>query len=216
MIRSDAVDKLIAIGRTLSERGWLRATSGNLSVRDPDSGSICITRSGADKQRLGAADILALDGDGTLSAGHGKPSFETPIHLALYRATGAGAVFHVHTIYNNLVTRHAAPEGLALQSHEMLKALGHWDEDARIVVPVVPNYANMVKLANAVFDAVNPSVPGVLLDRHGIYAFGSGADEALRHLEAFEFLFEWLCLARMTEAFTNRPLAPVKPADVIS
>jgi Ribulose-5-phosphate 4-epimerase and related epimerases and aldolases len=37
-------------------------------------------------------------------------------------------------------------------------------------------------------------VPGVLIRNHGIYAWGESPLAAKRHLEAFEFLFQY-CLA---------------------
>ncbi len=198
--RAQAVDALIAISGEIARRGWLRATSGNLSVRDMDAGTVYITRSGADKQRLTADDILTLSPEGLVLGGTGKPSFETAIHQAIYAQTAAGAVFHIHTVYNNLVSRHAVDDGIRFQDHEMLKALGHWDEGAAITLPVVPNHADITRLADAVGEVVNPAVPAVLLRRHGVYAFGDSAESALRHLEAFEFLFEWLCLDRLTDA----------------
>jgi methylthioribulose-1-phosphate dehydratase len=36
-----------------------------------------------------------------------------------------------------------------------------------------------------------PRIPGILLRKHGIYAWGANAFEAKRHLEAFEYLFEY-------------------------
>ncbi|NMP21356.1 methylthioribulose 1-phosphate dehydratase [Sulfobacillus harzensis] len=200
------VDTLIGVAGELATRGWLRATSGNLSVKDPDSGRIYITRSGSDKQRLTPADVLTLSAEGNILAGVGKPSFETPVHLAIYRHTSSGAVFHVHTVYNNLVSRYADDMGVRFHDHEMLKALGHWQEDAAVTLPVVPNFAHIPQLAEAVAQAVNPRVPAVLLKKHGIYAFGETADAALRHLEAFEFLFEWLCLDRLSEAAARHPV----------
>lgn len=204
--RQNAVHALVRISGELANRGWLRATSGNLSVRDPETGVIFITRSGADKQRLTAHDVLTLAPDGRILEGEGKPSFETAIHQTVYQHTSSGAVLHVHTVYNNLVSRHAGPEGLALQDHEMLKALGHWQEGARITVPVVENYADIHRLAQIVSTAIDPTVPAVLLKRHGIYAFGESPDAALRHLEALEFLFEWLCLDRLTESIGVLPV----------
>lgn len=194
---ASAAQRLIEISGELATRGWLRATSGNLSLRDQETGLTYITRSGADKQRLIAQDILTLAADGSVIAGEGQPSFETGVHRAIYRVTQAGAVFHIHTIYNNGVAKLAGEAGLFLHDHEMLKALGHWDEGASLVVPLVPNYADIDQLAEAVTRALNPAVPAVLVRRHGIYAFGDSAESALRHLEAFEFLFEWACLDRL-------------------
>ena len=42
----------------------LPATAGNFSVRDAESGVIFISRSGLDKGRMTAEDLLALDADG--------------------------------------------------------------------------------------------------------------------------------------------------------
>ena len=210
--RTAAVESLIRVSKELAERGWLRATSGNLSIRDTQTGTVYITRSGADKQRLQSDDVLTLSAHGEIVQGSGRPSFETAIHQAIYRSVDAGAVFHVHTVYNNLVSRHTVDGGIEFHDHEMLKALGHWDEGARITLPVVPNYADIDRLAEAVAKVVSPSVPAVLLARHGIYAFGETADAALRHLEAFEFLFEWLALDRISGAAAVSALSEAQPS----
>ncbi len=210
--RATAVETLIRVSKELAARGWLRATSGNLSIRDTATGRVYITRSGADKQRLQPDDVLTLSDASEILEGLGRPSFETAIHRAIYRSVGAGAVFHVHTVYNNLVSRHAQDGGIEFHDHEMLKALGHWDEGARITLPVVPNYADIDRLAEAVAKVVRPAVPAVLLARHGIYAFGETAEAALRHLEAFEFLFEWLALDRLGAAAALAVLPEAQPS----
>ena len=198
------ITALIDVAQDLARRGWLRATSGNLSLRDVQNQIIYITRSGVDKQRLAASDIIGITPDGVLIAGEGKPSFETAIHQAIYARTSAQAVLHVHTVYNNLVSRYAADGAIALTDHEMLKALGHWDENARVALPVVSKYYDIGRAAPAVAQALNPDVPGVLLARHGIYAFGESLTDAVRHLEAWEFLLEWLCLEHLAQASQQR------------
>lgn len=189
---------VLDVGQQLAERGWLRATSGNLSVMDRDTGIIYITKSGIDKQLLVASDIIGVNLEGTVIEGDGTPSFETAIHIAIYRATDAQCVLHVHTVFNNLITRHATDQGLILRDHEMLKALGHWDENATIRVPIVPNYADIAQLSRTVTEELDPQVPAILVQRHGIYAYGRTADDAQKHLEALEFLFEWLAWDRLT------------------
>ena len=201
-------ETLIAVARDLAARNWLRATSGNLSLRDPESGVIYITRSGVDKQRLDSSDIIGVTSSGTVVGGTGKPSFETAIHQVIYARTSAQAVFHVHTVYNNVAARYAEGRGLEIGDHEMLKALGHWGENARVTVPVIPNYADIRRVADAAEQALDPAVPAFLLVRHGIYAFGESVPDARRHLEALEFLFEWLHLDRMAQfaAVSGLPL----------
>ena len=198
MNKEKAAATLLNISQELAPRGWLRATSGNLSLRDPKTGLVFITRSGVDKQRLSSADIIGITLNRELVSGEGAPSFETAIHTAIYRTTEAGAVFHIHSVYNNVAANYARQGQLTLHSHEMLKALGHWDETAQVAIPVVPNFADINRVASTLTQVINPKVPAVLLERHGVYAFGKTANDALRHLEALEFLFEWLCLERLT------------------
>jgi methylthioribulose-1-phosphate dehydratase len=189
MTRAEGEETLRRLKEVLAARGWLRATSGNLSVR-LDDGTILITASGTDKQVMAPNDTLRVDAAGAkLDATPAKPSAETALHLAVYRRMAAGAVLHVHTVFNNSVGHHG--DGLVIQDHEMLKALGHWDEGASITVPVLPNWADLARLAREAEARLDPAVPGFLVRRHGVYAWGATPPDALRHLEALEFLFEW-------------------------
>lgn len=182
----------------LAAAGWLRATSGNVSVRLSDD-SLVITASGSDKQVAHDDDLLWLAATGRIRSGTGRPSAETAIHQAVYGAVPeAGAVVHVHTVFNNLAGQH--DDRVIVTDHEMLKALGHWDEGGTVSLPVLPNLADLDRLADLVTRQLDPTVPGILLRRHGLYAWGQDAAAVLRHVEAWEFLFEWIYyrdLARM-------------------
>lgn len=187
-----------ALKARLAAAGWLRATSGNVSVRLDDE-SLVITVSGTDKQVARDDDLLWLGPTGTIQSGTGRPSAETVIHQAVYATVPeAGAVAHVHTVFNNLVGQHE--DFVTVTDHEMLKALGHWDEGGSLSLPVLPNLADLNRLAGVVARRLDPAVPGILLRRHGLYAWGPDAAAVLRHVEAWEFLFEWVYyrdLARM-------------------
>lgn len=206
MMLTEGSEALLRVSQDLSRRGWLRATSGNLSVRPEDSsGAIVITRSGVDKQKLTPKDLILVSPEGQVLHGEGRPSFETAIHWALYRQNpDARAVFHVHTIYNNLVTAFQEDEHVVLRGSEMIKALGLWAEDAALKIPVVPNHQDIDRVAREVTSCLRREVPGILLERHGIYVHGRTPEEALKHLEAFEFLFEWHYLSQ--SATTPRPV----------
>lgn len=188
--------KVCSLAVDFSGKGWLPATSGNLSVRVPGTSEFCVTRSGADKQQLTVDDVLWLDAAGELleSTTH-RPSAETIVHQLLYAKEGCGAVVHVHTVHNNLISDIWFGQGyVLLNNHELLKALGYWEEGARVEIPIVENFANLPTLAEAVSDAIHPGVPAVLVRNHGIYAWGDSDTAAKRHLEALEFLFEYLFL----------------------
>ncbi len=83
---------------------------------------------------------------------------------------------------------------VVLRNLEMLKGLDIWDEAAEIRVPIVENLFHLPALADAVVARItDPRVPGVLIRRHGLYAWGANPFEAKRHVEAFEFMWEYLC-----------------------
>lgn len=189
-----AAEQLRQLGQDLGYHGWLPATSGNLSIRLTDNPTtFAITRSGGDKRHLVDADLLRVDLNGhVLDETSYQPSAETAVHIELYRTIPCGCILHVHTMFNNLASQMYFAQGhVSLVDHELLKALGHWTEGARITVPIVGNFADLQQLAQAVRDAAKPEVPGVLVRNHGIYAWGETSFEARRHLEALEFLFEY-------------------------
>jgi methylthioribulose-1-phosphate dehydratase len=188
-----AAEALCATARWCYSRGWVPATSGNFSVRV--GSRILITPSGLDKGILTRADLIEVDGEGSVVNGSGKPSAETGLHLVLYRARpGAGAILHVHTIWNTLLSARFALQGhLSLEGYEILKGLsGVSTHDHVESVPILNNHQNYAELCRDLAGALDayPHAHGVLLSRHGLYTWGQSVAEARRHLEALEFLFE--------------------------
>ncbi|SIS84511.1 methylthioribulose 1-phosphate dehydratase [Alicyclobacillus vulcanalis] len=190
----EARTRVIELAQFAASRGWLPATSGNLSVRVSHTPlTFAITRSGADKARLRPEDVLLLDADMRVQGeGPYKPSAETTVHVALYQKFDCGSIVHVHTVYNNLASELYADRGFVeIRGHELVKALGHWEEDAVVRIPIVPNWADLKRLGWAVAEAAQADVPAVLVRAHGVYAWGDTPDDARRHLEAVEFLCEY-------------------------
>jgi methylthioribulose-1-phosphate dehydratase len=193
------IEALVAVARDFGERGWTPATSGNYSVRLED-GRIAVTRSGADKRRLEAADLLLLGQDGRPDGGE-RSSAETPLHLQIYRLRpGVKAVLHVHSPAVTVASRLAVGEGhLRFHNYELLKALSGIDtHDIEIDLPIVANDQDMTRLVSAVeplLDAPNPC-PAYLIEGHGIYAWGEDVAEAARHLDALDFLLNCHLLER--------------------
>ncbi|WEK55745.1 MAG: methylthioribulose 1-phosphate dehydratase [Candidatus Cohnella colombiensis] len=181
-----------------ASRGWFAGTGGNLSMRigpySPDEFFFAVTASGKDKTRSTPEDFLFVDQDGNpCEATALKPSAETSLHREIYRLTGAGAIFHIHSVFNNIVSewfweRRAVP----IQGVELIKAFNIWDEDALIEVPILTNYADVPRIVPEITERLNPALPGLLIRKHGICAWGKDAFEAKKHLEAFEFLFEYV------------------------
>ncbi len=193
--RSDLALRLAVAGRALHARGWALATSGNFSAvvaREPLV--LAISRSGVDKGRLSEEDFLEVDDRGLPLDGDGKPSDETVVHLAVVKERGAGAVLHTHSVWGTLVSEAAGEaSGLALSGYEMLKGLaGVATHEHREWVPIVENTQDYARMARDVAEALagNPGAHGLLLRGHGLYAWGRDLEEAMRHVEVLEFLFE--------------------------
>ncbi|MBR5428902.1 MAG: class II aldolase/adducin family protein [Firmicutes bacterium] len=189
MDTEQARELLIEAGRRLWLRGLVAASDGNLSCRLPD-GRFLITRSGVSKGYLSAGDLLLVDGSGRVVAGTGRPSIETGLHLAVYRARPeAQALVHAHP---PLATAYAltgqdlnreAPDEVRLQLGRV--ALADYGE------------AGSAELAANAAAAAATGANAVLLRRHGALTLGNGPEQALFRMEALEQAAKMMLAARL-------------------
>ena len=191
----EIVEQLCGVCRDFGERGWCRATSGNFSARIDDSHYL-ITQSGRNKARLTIDDLMMCDFDTGAVNPDCKPSAETPLHMRLYLLDDAvGAVLHTHSVTSTVLSRHAG-DSLSITDFEMQKALHNVSShEENVTIPIFKNDQDMNALAERVTAAWRDgrlTVPGFLIAGHGLYAWGKDLDEARRHVEGFEFLFECL------------------------
>lgn len=178
-------------GRLIDSKGWVPATSGNFSARLPD-GTIAITTSGKHKGYLQVDDIMLIDADANPLDGK-KPSAETGLHTSLYkRFPDVHAILHPHSINAILVSRLFRDE-CVLEDYELLKALhGITTHETRCVIPIFANDQDIPRLASRVeryLDKVSECY-GYIIAGHGLYTWGVSIPEALRHLEALDYLFD--------------------------
>ncbi|MEU7595544.1 class II aldolase/adducin family protein [Streptomyces sp. NPDC039022] len=172
-----AWDELVATARRTVADGLVVGTSGNVSVRVGDL--VLVTPSGVRYDRLGPGDLTAVDLEGRQTRGTLRPTSELPMHLAVYRATGATAVVHTHaahaTAVSTLVTE-------LPPVHYMTAALGG-------PVRVAP-YAlyGTEELAGNVLAALRDRT-GCLLRNHGTIVYGDTLDEAYDRTAQLE----WMC-----------------------
>ena len=183
-------EELVEAGRQLYAQGMVPATSGNLSARLAD-GSIAVTVSGRHKGRLTTDDIMRVDPQGSSMDGR-RPSAETLLHTHIYgRFAEAAVVLHPHSV-NATVLSLLSGDTLLLQDYELLKAFpGVVTHHCRVEVPVFDNDQDIARLAAVVDErlARGCNAPGYLIRGHGFYTWGGSTEDALRHVEAFEFLF---------------------------
>jgi L-ribulose-5-phosphate 4-epimerase len=91
-------ERVLAANLALPEHRLVTLTWGNVSGIDRDEGLVAIKPSGVDYASLSAEDIVIVGLDGEQVEGSGRPSTDTPTHLAIYRALETvGGIAHTHS-----------------------------------------------------------------------------------------------------------------------
>lgn len=158
-----------------------------------DAAHAAVTMSGRDKGHLGIDDIMVVDLQGHAIDTTARPSAETALHTQVYRRfPDAGAVLHTHSRTQSVASRLFAARGLIrFEGWELQKAIaGTTTHESTLNLPVFANSQDMSDLERAVDAWLDEGKPlhGYLIDGHGIYTWGRDIPEAMRHLEALEFL----------------------------
>jgi L-fuculose-phosphate aldolase len=157
-------EDLVKFARRMLRAGLVTGTSGNLSAREPGAGRCLVTPSGVDYETMEPDDLVAVGLDGEPPGDGLRPSVDTPIHLAVYRARGDVAAFiHTHSPY-----------------------AAAFSTVRRAIPPLVTESAGYLGGAVRVIEYVRPAMPdtgeqvaaglsgdrAVLLPNHGVVAVG--------------------------------------------
>lgn len=182
---------LVEAGQQLYAQNMVPATSGNLSAWLADD-RLAITVSGRHKGKLSVQDIMQVNMQGR-SLDERRPSAETLLHVFIYqRFPKTRVVLHPHSVNATVLSR-LCGDWLVLQDYEILKAFPGIDtHESTVNIPVFENDQDIARLAEKV-DACLATLdqpPGYLIRGHGFYTWGDNMEDALRHVEAFEFLFD--------------------------
>src|SRR5262245_3867676 len=190
--------ELVEVSHYCHKRGWALATSGKFSARS-GADRIWINSSGQDKGALITSALVEVTLEG-VPLGSLIPSAETKLHCELYRRNSAiGVVLHTHSPHSTVLSREYAGRGfLEFRGYEMLKAFeGVRTHEHSEVVPIFPNQQDMDALANLLLPYLksHENCHAFLIENHGLYTWGKDIRQAVRHLEALEFLMECEYLA---------------------
>jgi methylthioribulose-1-phosphate dehydratase len=192
------IEALRELGRAFHSRGWSLGTSSNYSVvlsRSPLR--LLITASGREKDRLEATDFTIVDADGQrVDDAAPRPSAETPLHVVLGLRPEVGAVLHTHSVPATVLSDvHFASRSVQIAGYEMLKGLaGVTTHETRVAIPILDNSQDLPAMAELVAQRLSENAlrHAFLVRGHGLYTWGRDLDEARRHVEILEFLFEVL------------------------
>lgn len=149
--------------------GLIHGTSGNIAVRDFEENVIAISPSGRAYGSMTPEDIAIVTLDGEWVDGPYKPSSETPMHTAVYRARpDVGATVHVHGLFSTV---------MAMEGDQLPPSTPPQAEVAPIrIVPF--ELPGSDELACRVVEVLGKE-RALLLKNHGSFCCGRTIEEAL-------------------------------------
>ena len=208
--------RVCAANLALVREGLVVLTWGNASAIDRERGWIVIKPSGVAYDAMKPEDMVVVDLDGAIMEGTGRPSSDTPTHLALYKAFPTiGGVVHTHSTHATAWAQAARPVPLLGTTHA---DVFHTD------VPVTDEISDD-GIRDAYEAATGESIiatfrhldidpdetPAALAVHHGPFTWGRTVEKAVEHAVTLEAVAEMaahtLALnpdARMNPAMTEK------------
>jgi L-ribulose-5-phosphate 4-epimerase len=169
---------LVFWARRMLRSGLVKGTSGNFSRRLGEGGPILVTPSGVDYDSMQPEDLVEVDLAGGTRPGSLKPSVDTQVHLAIYRARPeVGAVAHTHSPHAAVfsVLRRAIPSLLT-------EPAGFLGGAVRVIDYVPPAREDT---GPAVAEGLGRD-RAILLPHHGVIAVGEHPAKAFQAAMAVE------------------------------
>jgi L-fuculose-phosphate aldolase len=183
----------IKAARLIWQRGFVRGTAGNVSVRLGASDKLLITPSNTPYANLKPDDLALCSMGCEHLAGEICPSIELPLHTAVYCARpDVRAIIHTHAPHATSIA--AAGKAIPLHSKAARETLG---SDCIPCTTFAPE--GSTELANNVVAALGDKCKAVLLAKHGTLAVGSSLEEAFTISELIENTSEAFRHSKPTE-----------------
>ena len=184
--------EMIRWGKLLFERRLISGWGGNLSSRIGKE-EFLITGQHAPLGFLTSKDLVRIDGGGKPIKKNQRSSSETPLHLAVYKATDAQAIVHVHP-----------PMVLAFSlTHESFVPLSFEEKYTIGEVAIIPQDTPTVTKPEKVVEELKYR-PVVIIKGHGTVAIGKDFQEA--------FLLTDLLEEAVHCQFFKQPIMPTEVA----
>jgi len=192
----------------LPKFGLINLTFGNVSVIDRDKGVLAIKPSGVSYETLKPEDMVLVDLEGNKVDDEAlNPSSDTPTHVRLYQSFDSiGGLVHTHSKFACSFAQAGRPVECygtthADYFHGQIPVTRKMTEEE-----IAGNYE--LETGNVIverFRDLDPlEYPGVLVDSHGPFAWGSTGEKAVENAVAMELVAE--------TAYYTLQLAPERPS----
>lgn len=197
------VDKIKALLVKHSKRafrfGLVRGTSGNMSIR-ADADSFFITATGKSLGDITGKDVVRCRTD--KGPANKNASMEWGLHSGIYRnRSDAYAVFHSQPPYSTLI---ACAKDKKIKTALIPEAIAYVKK-----IEVVPyRHAGSIELAEKCAEGAKKA-DVLLLENHGVVAFGHSMEDAVNKTLTFEFL----CRLTVLSKAADMELKEIRPCE---
>lgn len=171
--------RILKIAEKAENDELIRHGSGNFSMRDEESGFICITPTGQDREDSDIDSILVIDIDGNIVENKKglKPTSETLMHLSAYKSReDVKAVCHTHAIYSTI---------FAIQNKEIPPIVFESIMFGGTVPVAKYGTPGTTALADSIIEPLKKS-DACLLEKHGALTVGNTIEEAYIKMQYVE------------------------------
>ena len=169
----------MATCRALLERGYLKATEGNVSVRVPGRALFAVTPSNYDYAKMLPEDICVLDYDLHRVTGTMKASIEAGMHAAVYQhRPDVNAIIHTHQPYASALALMNKP--IPALFDEQVRFLGRGVE----IVGYAPSGTSFLK--SRVKAKLGNGDNAYILANHGVLVLGGDTERAVHNMALLE------------------------------
>ena len=168
----------------LKNSGLVVLTWGNVSEIDRENGYIVIKPSGVSYDTMTADDMVVVDMEGNVVEGKLNPSSDLPTHIELYKAfPEIGGITHTHSRWATIFA----------QAGKSVKALGTTHADTfygdvpctRRLTPQEITGEYEKEKGTVIIEALKGidqlSIPAVLVNSHGPFAWGANAVKSVEN-----------------------------------
>ena len=170
---------VVSICRRLLDRGYLKATEGNVSVRVPGRALFAVTPSNYDYAEMQPEDICILDFEQHRVSGTRKASIEAGMHAAVYQERpDVNVIIHTHQPYASALALIDRP--IPALFDEQVMFLGRGVQ----IVPYAPSGTTFLK--RRVKSRLASGDNAYILANHGVLVLGGDVGRAVHNMALLE------------------------------
>lgn len=196
-------EQVVSTSQMLTQKGFLIATGGNLSIRANEQDSFAITPSNYDYLKMVPQDVCVLDFSLNLLEGNRKPSVESAMHAAIYQVRhDVNAIVHTHQVYASALALINSP--IPALFDEQARYLGRTVE----IIPYAPSGTGFLK--NTIASHVKNHNNAFIMQNHGALCLGHDVERAAHNVEILEKCSLAYLLALCTERKISKIPLPIR------